>query len=91
VKNDGMRIPEGNMETIFKPYCSTKEKGTSLGLVIRKKIVENHQGIIKAASINNGTAFRVLPQDCFESVKRPFLLMLNLFGIFTQVCNFLIF
>ncbi len=35
------------MKRVFEPYVTTKPKGTGLGLVIVKKIVEEHGGQVE--------------------------------------------
>jgi nitrogen-specific signal transduction histidine kinase len=35
-------------ERLFLPYFSTKQRGTGLGLAIAAKIVQEHQGSIRA-------------------------------------------
>ncbi len=35
-------------ERLFLPYFSTKQRGTGLGLVIAAKIIQDHQGTIRA-------------------------------------------
>jgi signal transduction histidine kinase len=35
-------------ERLFLPYFSTKQRGTGLGLAIAAKIVQEHQGTIRA-------------------------------------------
>lgn len=60
VKNNGSSISKENLKNIFAPYFSSKEKGTGLGLAICKKVVENHEGILKASSTNHNTVFQVL-------------------------------
>ncbi|KKS31647.1 hypothetical protein A2380_00245 [candidate division WWE3 bacterium RIFOXYB1_FULL_43_24] len=53
VTDTGIGIPEGESELLFKPFSQTsnhskiKEKGTGLGLVIVKAIVEAHKGDIR--------------------------------------------
>ena len=59
IKNDGTGISPENLRKIFSPYFSLKEKGAGLGLAICQKIVENHQGTIKAGSSGHKTLFQV--------------------------------
>jgi PAS domain S-box-containing protein len=47
VIDDGEGITDENLEKIFDPFFSTKEKGTGLGLAIVHKIVQSHNGLIK--------------------------------------------
>jgi nitrogen fixation/metabolism regulation signal transduction histidine kinase len=44
--DNGPGIKEDQLEKIFEPYVTTKDKGTGLGLAIVKKIVEEHGGAI---------------------------------------------
>ena len=44
--DDGPGIPEDAREKIFHPYFTTKYSGTGLGLMIVKRIVEEHEGHI---------------------------------------------
>jgi signal transduction histidine kinase len=52
VEDNGPGIAEGQMNKIFDPYFTTKQakSGTGLGLYISKKVVEDHNGSIKAES-----------------------------------------
>jgi len=47
IEDQGQGIPETIKEKIWDPFFTTKEKGTGLGLVIVKNIVESHDGAIK--------------------------------------------
>ena len=47
VIDNGVGIDEKKISKLFEPYYTTKEKGTGLGLSIVKKIIEDHNGIIK--------------------------------------------
>jgi len=46
VEDDGPGVPEHMLETLFRPFTTTKEKGSGLGLALAKKIVEQHGGSI---------------------------------------------
>lgn len=48
VLDNGSGIPEKDLDRVFEPYFSTKESGTGLGLSIVKRIVEDHNGFIRA-------------------------------------------
>ena len=50
VEDNGPGIPVGDRQRIFDPYFSTKETGTGLGLAIVKRIIEDHNGLIRAQS-----------------------------------------
>jgi PAS domain S-box-containing protein len=49
--DNGCGFPENLMQRAFEPYVSTKPKGTGLGLVIVKKIVEEHGGAVAIANV----------------------------------------
>lgn len=48
VSDEGPGIHLENIEKIFDPFFSTKDKGTGLGLTIASKIMQSHEGFIKA-------------------------------------------
>lgn len=48
VIDSGEGINPENIEKIFDPFFSTKDKGTGLGLAIAHKIMQSHSGFIKA-------------------------------------------
>ena len=48
VIDDGEGISPENIEKIFDPFFSTKDKGTGLGLAIANKIMQTHGGFIRA-------------------------------------------
>ncbi len=51
VADNGSGFPEHLMKRVFEPYVTTKPKGTGLGLVIVKKIVEEHGGEITISNL----------------------------------------
>lgn len=60
VQDTGAGIPQGEIEKIFKPFYTTKTRGAGLGLAIVERIVKEHQGEIRVASINGkGTSFTI--------------------------------
>ena len=48
VLDNGVGISDADRDRVFEPYFSTKESGTGLGLAIVKRIVEDHNGFIRA-------------------------------------------
>ncbi len=66
VKDNGIGIPNDDLEHIFEKFYTLhgkifdEEKGTGLGLAIVKKIVEGHNGEIRAKSKEGmGTCFNI--------------------------------
>jgi two-component system, cell cycle sensor histidine kinase and response regulator CckA len=65
IRDYGMGIPKENIDKIFDPYFSTKQrgsqKGMGLGLAVAHSIVRGHDGYIFAESdVGIGTTFHVL-------------------------------
>jgi len=54
IMDSGTGIEKDMLERIFEPYFSTKDAGTGLGLPIAKKIIEDHQGSIRATASKEG-------------------------------------
>ncbi|HHV18836.1 MAG TPA: GHKL domain-containing protein [Thermoanaerobacterales bacterium] len=50
IKDEGVGIKQDQVDKIFKPFFSTKEKGTGLGLYITKRIVDNYGGSMSLKS-----------------------------------------
>ncbi len=61
IADTGAGIPAGDLERIFSPDYSTKEKGLGLGLAIALQIIRAHDGELKVASDpGRGTTFEIL-------------------------------
>lgn len=65
IKDTGAGISSDNLEKIFNPFFTLKEKGTGLGLAIVHKIILQNSGRIQVESaVGRGTAFRIyLPSE----------------------------
>ncbi|MDP2688538.1 MAG: ATP-binding protein [Deltaproteobacteria bacterium] len=50
IKDNGRGIEEGDLEKIFTPFFTTKQKGSGLGMAISLKIIEEHGGLLKIDS-----------------------------------------
>jgi signal transduction histidine kinase len=74
VADTGHGIPEEELAMIFEPFYSSKEigVGTGLGLSICKKIMDEHNGLIRVESeLDKGTSFKLLfPYQSEEDGKK---------------------
>ena len=60
ITDTGSGISQENLEKIFKPFFTTKHKGTGLGMAISKRIVEQHKGSITISSeVHKGTVVTI--------------------------------
>lgn len=58
VRDNGAGIPRADIDRIFDPFYTTKERGFGLGLSIVQNIIQEHGGLIMAESTPGaGTAF----------------------------------
>ncbi|MEI6080622.1 MAG: ATP-binding protein, partial [bacterium] len=65
IKDNGIGIPEGDIERIFDPFFTTKAKGTGLGLSVCKQIIKLHNGTVDINSVvGQGTTVSItLPKQ----------------------------
>lgn len=76
VEDDGIGIPEEQLEKIFSPFvqvendASSAAGGTGIGLALTKELVEMHQGGVSVESrLNRGSVFTImLPLDLKSAV-----------------------
>ncbi len=60
VADEGCGIEEKDLQNVFEPFFTQKEKGTGLGLAIVSRIVDGYGGRIKLESrISQGTTVTV--------------------------------
>ncbi|MBC7112504.1 MAG: PAS domain S-box protein [Candidatus Methanomethyliales bacterium] len=60
IKDTGIGMPKEVVENIFKPFFTTKTRGTGFGLYTSKRIVEAHGGTITVESeVGKGTTFTI--------------------------------
>ncbi|WP_299088800.1 MHYT domain-containing protein [uncultured Metabacillus sp.] len=73
VIDNGEGIPEENIHLLGKPFYTTKTEGTGLGLMVSKKIIQNHNGKFEIHSIQKkGTTVKIslpIEQSDLEQVK----------------------
>ncbi len=63
--DSGKGIPQKQLSDVFKPFFTTKHKGTGLGMTISKRIIEQHGGSINLEStVGKGTIVTIhLPKN----------------------------
>jgi signal transduction histidine kinase len=73
VADTGVGISSEEIDKIFEPFYTTKDRGTGLGLATCYRIVQDHHGQIHVESQRGaGTAFRLqLPEVDAEPTDPP--------------------
>ena len=59
VRDTGPGIPREIQDHIFRPYFSTKDHGTGIGLCLAEKLVRQHRGHLDFRTGPGGPAFRI--------------------------------
>ena len=76
VADSGSGLTDEMRERLFLPYFSTKQRGTGLGLAIAAKIIQEHQGSIRAEKNEPaGAKFIVELRAASSGENEPDLLM----------------
>ena len=58
IVDHGIGIPPENMDKIFDPYFTTKQKGSGLGLAVAYSIIKKHNGLLTVESkLGHGASF----------------------------------
>jgi signal transduction histidine kinase len=61
VDDNGPGVPPGDRERVFRPFVTTKGRGTGLGLALVQKIIVTHNGRIQvAAGPAGGASFQIV-------------------------------
>ena len=68
VRDNGPGFASAMMARVFEPYVSSKAKGTGLGLVIVKKIIQDHGGRVE---VGNRPEPFALPEGVTHEPKDP--------------------
>lgn len=72
IKDRGCGIPEERYKRLFEPFYSTKEKGTGLGLITCKRIIDLHQGNIEVESKpGEGTTINIFLPRSMNMDSKP--------------------
>jgi len=67
IKDNGPGIPEEEQKNLFKPFFTSKSKGTGLGLVISRKLLARMGGTISIRStLGQGTVVTITMPSCSE-------------------------
>lgn len=70
VEDNGPGVPDGKLDTIFRPLMTTKTFGMGLGLSVTRTIVESHGGVLTVDRSDLGGAcfsFTLLREREFEN------------------------
>ncbi len=54
IRDTGRGIPKSEIQKIFLPFYTGKKKGTGLGLALSKKIIRDHNGLIRVERPDSG-------------------------------------
>jgi len=76
IANAGPMIPQDLHRTIFRPYFTTRQSGTGIGLAMCQRVIDQHHGLIDIESPLNdaqrsGCAFRLsIPTDSSSNARQ---------------------
>jgi signal transduction histidine kinase len=67
VEDTGIGITDGQADTMFNPFFTTKPEGIGMGLTISRSIIEAHGGALWAASGETGATLNFTLPSAGES------------------------
>ncbi|WP_236892682.1 two-component system sensor histidine kinase NtrB [Desulfoluna limicola] len=71
IEDNGCGMTDDEMKTLFQPFCTSKPKGTGIGLVIVKKMLsELNSGILIRSEKDRGTTVSIHLPLCSPSADR---------------------
>lgn len=60
ISDNGVGIPKDELNKIFEPFHTTKDKGTGLGLALSHRILSEHEATVSVDSVEDqGTVFEI--------------------------------
>ena len=73
ITDDGVGMTKQQLKRLGKPFYSTKDKGTGVGLSVSYNIVKGMKGrIVVKTEVNKGTTFTILlPAFLDKTTKKP--------------------
>jgi len=71
VADSGPGLTDEMRERLFLPYFSTKQRGTGLGLAIAAKIIQEHQGSIRAEANSPSGARFIIELAAVQTEQEP--------------------
>jgi signal transduction histidine kinase len=65
IADDGVGIPEADLERVFELYYTTKDRGSGIGLSLSQRLIAQHGGrLVIESKVGAGTTVRVhLPRS----------------------------
>jgi len=71
IRDEGMGIPQENLNKIFDPFFTTKTQGTGLGLTTAYSIIRRHYGHMEVTSeLGGGTTFSLFLPATFKKNEK---------------------
>ena len=66
IVDNGIGFDQVDKQKMITPYFTTKKKGTGLGLSIVTKVINDHNGLSKFDTVNNGAKVEIALPKFYE-------------------------